>query len=81
MGKPVLFGPMIQNSLEAVMLKARGAGIIVRDSGEMTSELIRLLNDGDLRESIGNAARAMIEESAGATEKIVSCITKSLRRN
>jgi len=81
MGKPVLFGPMIQNSLEAVMLMERGAGIMVRDSGEMASELIRLLNDGDLRESIGNAAQTMIEESAGATEKIVSCITKFLGRN
>jgi 3-deoxy-D-manno-octulosonic-acid transferase len=78
MGKPVLFGTMIQNSQEAMMLLERGAGIMVKDSEEMTTELIRLLSDENLRESIGNTARTMIEESAGATEKIVSYIDKFL---
>ncbi len=78
MGKPVLFGPIIQNSLEAMMLMERGAGIMVSDSEEMASEFIRLLSDDNLRESLGNAAQTMIEESAGATEKIVSHINEFL---
>lgn len=78
MGKPVLFGPTIHNSLEAMMLQERGAGIMVKDGEEMASELIRLLKDSDLRKRLGESARAMIEENAGATEKIVYYINKFL---
>jgi len=74
MGKPVLFGPKIQNSLEALMLKERGTGIMISSGEELASELIKLLSDDELRENLGKDARAMIEENAGATEKIVSCI-------
>ena len=76
MGKPVLFGPTIHNSLEAFMLIERGAGIMVKNGDEMASELIRLLKDSELRVRIGQLAKAMIEENAGATEKIVACINK-----
>ena len=76
MGKPVLFGPTIHNSLEALMLKERGAGIMISDSEELTLELIKLLSDDKLRENLGKNAQTMIEENAGATEKIVSCINE-----
>jgi 3-deoxy-D-manno-octulosonic-acid transferase len=79
MGKPVLFGPTIHNSLEAMMLRERGAGIMIKDSEEMASELVRLLSDDELRERLGKAAQALIEENAGATEKIISCIDEFLR--
>lgn len=78
MGKPVLFGPTIHNSLEAWMLKERGAGIMINDGEEMAAELIKLLSDNKLREKLGNDARAVIEGNAGATEKIVSCINEFL---
>ena len=78
MGKPVIFGPTIHNSLEALMLKERGAGIMINDGEEMAAELVELLSDDKLRERLGNDARAMIEENAGATEKIVSCIGEFL---
>lgn len=79
MGKPVLFGTTIHNSLEAMMLRERGAGIMIRDSEEMASELIKLLSDNELRMRLGKAAQALIEENAGATEKIISCIDEFLR--
>ena len=78
MGKPVLFGPTIHNSLEAMMLRECGAGIMVEDSDQMALELIRLLSDDELREKLGRAAQALIEENAGATERIVSCINELL---
>ncbi len=71
MGKPVLFGHTIQNSLEAFMLMDRKAGIMVKNSGEMARELIRLLNNRELMSKIGRTAQTMIEENAGATEKII----------
>jgi 3-deoxy-D-manno-octulosonic-acid transferase len=79
MGKPVLFGPTIHNSLEALMLKERGAGIMISDGEELALELIKLLSDDELRKRLGKDAQAMIEENAGATEKIVSCINEFLR--
>jgi 3-deoxy-D-manno-octulosonic-acid transferase len=79
MGKPVLFGPTIHNSLEALMLKERGAGIMIDDGEELALELIKLLSDDELRKRLGKDAQGMIEENAGATEKIVSCINEFMR--
>jgi 3-deoxy-D-manno-octulosonic-acid transferase len=79
MGKPVLFGPTIHNSLEAIMLRERGAGVMVKDGDEMAAELIKLLSDHKLRHDLGKAALNLIEENAGATEKIVSCIEEYLK--
>lgn len=80
MGKPVLFGTTIHNSLEAMMLQERGAGIMIRDGEEMASELIRLLSDNELREKLGRDGQALIEENAGATGKIISCIEEFLKK-
>ena len=74
MGKPVLFGPTIHNSLEAAMLHESNAGIMVNNGEETAAELIRLLRDNNLLRELGATAQALIEENAGATEKIVSCI-------
>ncbi|MEK7397820.1 MAG: glycosyltransferase N-terminal domain-containing protein, partial [Candidatus Poribacteria bacterium] len=74
MGKPVLFGPTIHNSLEAFMLMEHKAGIMVRNSDEMAKELIILLSDSELRLRLGQTAQALIEDNAGATEKIVKHI-------
>ncbi len=79
MGKPVLFGVTIHNSLEAMMLQERGAGIMVRNAEEMTSELIKLLSNDELRERLGKDAQTLIEENAGATENIISCINEFLK--
>lgn len=81
MGKPVLFGPTIHNSLEAKMLQDIGSGIMIRDSEEMATELIKLLEDKELRIRLGKAAKDLIENNAGATEKIVSCIEELLHFN
>jgi 3-deoxy-D-manno-octulosonic-acid transferase len=76
MGKPVLFGPTIHNSLEAYMLMKLGAGIMVKNSVEM-AEHIKLLSDKELRERLGHIGKVMIEENAGATEKIVNWINNN----
>lgn len=71
MGKPVLFGPTIQNSLEAFMLMERKAGIMVKNPDEMAKELVRLLSDRELMLKVGQTAQSLIEENAGATERII----------
>ncbi len=81
MGKPVLFGPTIHNSLEAAMLQESNAGIMINDGEEMASELVRLLSNNMLLRELGAAAQALIEENAGATERIVSCVDEFLRND
>ena len=79
MGKPVLFGPTIHNSLEAAMLQESNAGIMINNGEEMASELIRLLSDNMLLRELGAAAQVLIEENAGATGRIVSCVDELLQ--
>ncbi|MGQ9609150.1 MAG: 3-deoxy-D-manno-octulosonic acid transferase [bacterium] len=79
MGKPVIFGPTIYNSLEAYMLMERGCGIMVHNADELASELIKLLNNKGLRESLGRTALSLIEENSGATEKIIKYINEFLK--
>jgi 3-deoxy-D-manno-octulosonic-acid transferase len=79
MGKPALFGPTIHNSLEAFMLMEHRAGVMVKNSDEMAKELIILLNDSELRLRLGQTAQALIEDNAGATEKIVEHILLDVR--
>jgi len=78
MGKPVIFGTTIHNSLEAYMLINIGSGIMVKGSDEMANEFIKLLNDVEFCKNLGKNAQKMIEDNAGATEKIVACINEYL---
>lgn len=79
MGKPVIFGPTIYNSLEAYMLMKRGCGIMVQDADELANELIKLLGNKELRENLGESARSLIEENSGATERIIKYINEFLK--
>jgi len=80
MGKPVLFGPTIHNSLEAAMLHESKAGIMINNGEEMAAEFVRLLSNKKLLRELGLSAQTLIEENAGATEKIVSCIDRFLQK-
>ncbi len=79
MGKPVIFGPTIYNSLEAYMLMERGCGIMVHNADELANELIKLLDNKELRENLGKTALSLIEENSGATERIIRCINEFLK--
>lgn len=79
MGKPVIFGPTIYNSLEAYMLMEHGCGIMIKSADELANELVKLLNDKELRENLGRIAQDLIEKNSGATEKIVQYINEFLK--
>lgn len=78
MGKPVLFGPTIHNSLEAEMLRESNAGIMIMNGEELAAEIIKLLDNNQLLRELGATAKALIEENAGATGEIVSCVSEFL---
>lgn len=79
--KAILFGPHMDNFLEiSQILLEKGAGICVKNEKELRAQARKLLLDGDLRESLGNAALEVIEENQGALRKSVEVIEQFLTR-
>ncbi len=69
LGKPVLFGPNMQNFREAAELLLKNGGAIqVRDETELQERLIYLLENSEEREKIGLRAASIMARSRGATE-------------
>ncbi|HNV02803.1 MAG TPA: 3-deoxy-D-manno-octulosonic acid transferase [Vicinamibacterales bacterium] len=74
-GKPVVFGPHMQNFAEiaSAFLEDRAAEQ-VRSGRELEDALIRLLADPAERERMGAAARAIVEANRGATARTLDAI-------
>jgi 3-deoxy-D-manno-octulosonic-acid transferase len=73
LGKPVLVGPHTRNfRSEVKLLVDRGAAAVVEDRRELTAELDRLLSDPRAANRMGQAGRAVIRESQGATERTLA---------
>ncbi len=71
---PVLFGPKILNSPEALELVSRKAGFQVENKAEMLRKLKKLCQDPDYKKAAGSRSFAFVEENKGSTEKIVKRI-------
>ena len=69
-GKPVLFGPSIEDFRDAGnLLVSSGGGIQVQNSREMADTVIGLLKDPKQIERMGAAARKAVLSNMGAAEK------------
>jgi 3-deoxy-D-manno-octulosonic-acid transferase len=79
-GKPVLFGPHMQNfsDIARVFLDA-GAAIQVRDEAELESSLRGLLGNRERCEELSRKARAVVDENRGAAGRTVSALREILR--
>ena len=78
-GKPVVFGPHMQNFAEiAGAFLDQGAAIQVRSGRELESTLLALLGDPVRRASLGAAARALVEANRGARSKSLAAIAQLL---
>jgi 3-deoxy-D-manno-octulosonic-acid transferase len=81
-GKPVLFGPYTTNFREAAaILTAGGGGQVVRDAGELATEVSRLLADAPLRAWRGAAAREAAASRQGAVRTTLDLIARYLYPN
>lgn len=76
--KPVLFGPHTENFREAAGLLRDGGGAVVRDGVELATTLTRLMTDGDLRASLGSAARQAAASREGAVRETLELIRRFL---
>jgi 3-deoxy-D-manno-octulosonic-acid transferase len=75
---PILFGPKIFNSPEALELVRREAGFRVENSDEVYSILEKLYLESKHREAAGNRSFELVNENRGATEKILQKIQSYL---
>ncbi|MBA3298001.1 MAG: 3-deoxy-D-manno-octulosonic acid transferase [Acidobacteria bacterium] len=78
-GKPIVFGPHMQNFAEiAATFLDNGAALQVKSGRELETTLLDLLGDPVRRASLGAAARALVEANRGAREKSLSVIAQLL---
>jgi len=76
-GKPVLFGPYMNNFKEiAEAMKVRGCGVQVQDEDELGRSLKQLLDDPARRETIGQEARQWVQDEQGVVQKDMAWIEK-----
>ena len=74
-GKPIVFGPQMQNFREiADTFVASSAACQVRSSREFEEMLLALLGDPARRAGLGAAARALVESNRGAKERTLQVI-------
>jgi 3-deoxy-D-manno-octulosonic-acid transferase len=79
-GKPIVFGPNMSNFREmAKMFLEAEAAIQVRGREALQDALERLMNDSELRRSLGENARQLVEANRGAGRKTVEIAFKLLK--
>ncbi|MFQ5900554.1 MAG: 3-deoxy-D-manno-octulosonic acid transferase [Thermodesulfobacteriota bacterium] len=78
-GKPVLFGPFVDNfpTIANAMIEG-GGGIKVRDGDELLSQIRRLLLNPSLIKEVGSAAQKVLEAGKGALDKNMELIDRLL---
>ncbi len=78
-GKPIVFGPHMQNFAEiAQTFLANGAAVQVQSDRELEDALVALLTDSVRRARLGAAARALVESNRGARERSLTAIAELL---
>jgi 3-deoxy-D-manno-octulosonic-acid transferase len=76
-GRPILFGPHMQNFREiAETFLSAGAALQVASGDELEQALRGLLADARQRERLGRAARAIVDVNHGAGERTLAAIAE-----
>jgi 3-deoxy-D-manno-octulosonic-acid transferase len=78
-GKPILFGPHMQNFQEiADAFVSNGAAVQVQSARDLEDSMLTLVTDPVRRARLGAAARALVEANRGAKEKTLAAIAALL---
>ena len=81
-GKPVLFGPFTDHCAEvASLLVHAGGGIQVKNGEDLTTQLIKILQNPDSISKMGEAARGVVEANRGVVKRNVKLIRSILDSN
>ena len=80
LGKPVVFGPNMQNFKDIVRILLNHNGAVeVQDASELERVLAELLGDSARRSALGSRATAAVSENLGALERTVDMILPHLK--
>ena len=77
-GLPVLFGPKIHNSQEALSLIEEGSATILYNKKNAYKIIKKLIADDNYRYKLGNISSKFVKENVGATDKILGEINSFL---
>jgi 3-deoxy-D-manno-octulosonic-acid transferase len=78
-GKPVLYGPSMEDFLDAKeMLESAGGGMTVADSRALAAETLRLFEDPKRLRDMGEKAKTAVLAHQGAAEKYAGSIAEML---
>jgi 3-deoxy-D-manno-octulosonic-acid transferase len=78
-GKPIVFGPHMQNFAEITQtFLANDAALQVQSERELEDALVALLTDPVRRARLGAAARALVESNRGARDRSLTAIAELL---
>lgn len=74
-GKPIVFGPHMQNFAEiAETFLRNGAAVQVRTDRELEEAMVSLMSDPVRRARLGAAARALVDANRGARDRTIAAI-------
>jgi 3-deoxy-D-manno-octulosonic-acid transferase len=80
LGKPVLFGPHMQNFKDiAKLLLTAGGGRCVSSQDELFDSVRELLQDESLRRTMGQNGYALLEKNRGASEQTLAIIHQAMK--
>lgn len=81
-GKPVLFGPSMEDFMDAKkLLEQYGGGIQINNSKDMAEAILDLLSHPEKADNIGSAAKAAVMAHTGAAKKHAAVICKVLEKS
>ncbi|MBN1210207.1 MAG: 3-deoxy-D-manno-octulosonic acid transferase [Myxococcaceae bacterium] len=75
-GKPVLFGPHMDNFRDSVQVLEGRGGLQVRDAEELFQRISELLSQPDRLRALGEQARATVGQISGASRRNVAHMAK-----
>ena len=79
-GKPVLFGPHVENFRAAARdLGAQGGGFMARDPSDLAALVLRLAGDKAALDAAGASARRVVEANRGALTRTLDYLEAALR--
>ena len=77
--KPIVFGPHMHNFRDIAQLFLQAhAAVQVPDSQTLARTILELLGDGERRHQLGAAARKVLEQESGATQRTLEHIAELL---
>lgn len=77
-GKPVLFGPHMENFRDSVQVLVGRGGIQVNDADHLTTVMRELLTRPSTIDALGEMARAQVRQVSGASDRNVQALAQLL---